>query len=310
MSLVAVVGASVGATACFSVSTALKHRSAEGVPETAGYAPRKLLRLVVATARHPLYLAALLADGAGLALQVLALHIGALSVVQPLMTTALVFSLIAAHRIAHTRISGRELSCAALLVVALVGFLLASGTADAATHAAQPADRLPAVLAGALTVALAGTCVWLARRLPSGGAAALMGVAAGATYACTAALIKSCANIAASGPVALLTSWQLYVFVVAAGAGLLMAQLAFQAGPLSASLPATATVDPLLSVAIGVWVYDERLNRGAGWVVAEVLCLVVLSIAAVVLSRSQAGPDDRGGARHDRSDQATRASAP
>jgi len=53
VSLVAVVGASVGATACFSVSTALKHRSAEGVPETAGYAPRKLLRLVVATARHP-----------------------------------------------------------------------------------------------------------------------------------------------------------------------------------------------------------------------------------------------------------------
>ena len=132
MSLVAVVGASVGATACFSVSTALKHRSAEGVPETAGYDARA----ATAGRRHgtPLYLAALLADGAGLALQVLALHIGALSVVQPLMTTALVFSLVAAHRIAHTRISGRELSCAALLVVALVGFLLASGTADAATH--------------------------------------------------------------------------------------------------------------------------------------------------------------------------------
>jgi hypothetical protein len=310
VSLVAVVGASVSATACFSISTALKHRSAEGVPDTTGYAPRKLLRLVAATARHPLYLAALLADVAGLALQVLALHIGALSVVQPLMTTALVFSLIAAHRIARTRISGREVSCAALLGAALVGFLLASGAVDASTHAAQPADRLPAVLAGALTMGLAGACVWLARRLPSGGAAALMGVATGATYACTAALIKSCTNVAASGPVALLTSWQLYVFVVAAGAGLLMAQLAFQAGPLRASLPATATVDPLLSVAIGVWVYDERLNCGPASVAAEVLCLVVLSIAAVVLSRLQVGPDARGEAKHVRSDRAIHTPAP
>ena len=134
MSMVAVVGASVGATACYALSTALKHRSTATVPETAGLAPHKLFRFATATARHPLYLAAILAGTVGLALQVLALHIGALSVVQPLLTTSLLFSLIAAHRIAGTRISARELRWGAMLVVALVGFMLAAGRSTRGSH--------------------------------------------------------------------------------------------------------------------------------------------------------------------------------
>jgi drug/metabolite transporter (DMT)-like permease len=292
MSMVAVVGASVGATACYALSTALKHRSTATVPETAGLAPHKLFRFATATARHPLYLAAILAGTLGLALQVLALHIGALSVVQPLLTTSLLFSLIAAHRIAGTRISARELRWGAMLVVALVGFMLAAGTVHAhlSPHA-QQADRVPAVLAGVLALTLATSCVLTSRRLPRGGAAALMGVAVGTLHACGAALIKSCTNVATSGVVALLTSWQLYLFLLAGGAGLLLTQLAFQAGPLSASLPAITTVDPLLSVVIGVWVYDERLKGGPGSVLTEVLCLVLLSVSAVRLSRVQAAAE-------------------
>ena len=226
MSMVAVVAASVGATACYALSTALKHRSTATVPETAGLAPHKLVRFATATARHPLYLAAILAGTVGLALQVLALHIGALSVVQPLLTTALLFSLIAAHRIAGTRISARELRWGAMLVVALVGFMLAAGTVHAhiSPHA-QHADRVPAVLAGVLALTLATSCVLTSRRLPRGGAAALMGIAVGTIHACGAALIKSCTNVATSGLVALLTSWQLYLFLLAGGAGLLLTQL-------------------------------------------------------------------------------------
>jgi drug/metabolite transporter (DMT)-like permease len=293
--MLAVVGASVGATAFFALSTALKHRSARTAPDVSGLAPRRLLRFVGATARHPLYLAALLADGLGLALQVYALHIGALSVVQPLLTTALLFSLVLAHRVAGTRITRRELAWGAVLVVALVGFMLASGTARTGSSAMlQAADRAPAVLAGVMAVTLAATCVLTSRKLPSGGAAALMGIAVGIAYACTAALIKSCTNIVSSGLPALATSWQPYVLVVAGGIGMVLAQLAFQAGPLTASLPAIAAVDPLLSVAIGVWVYDERLSRGAWSVAAEVGCLTLMSVSAVLLSRVQAATEDTG----------------
>ena len=54
----------------------------------------------------------------------------------------------------------------------------------------QAADRAPAVLAGVMAVTLAATCVLTSRKLPSGGAAALMGIAVGIAYASTAALIK------------------------------------------------------------------------------------------------------------------------
>jgi drug/metabolite transporter (DMT)-like permease len=294
MSMLAVVAASVGATAFFALSTALKHRSAHTSPDATGLEPHRLARFIHATARHPLYLGGLVADVVGVSLQVYALHIGALSVVQPRLTTALLFSLVLAHRVAGTRISRREFAWGAALVVALVGFMVASGTVQTSGHAAvmQAADRVPAVLAGILAVALAATCVLTSRRLPSGGAAALMGIAVGTAYACTAALIKSCTNIVAAGPVALLTSWQPYLLVVAGGIGLLLAQLAFQSGPLTASLPAIATVDPLLSVAIGVWVYDERLNRGPVAVGAEIGFLALMSLAAVMLSRVQGVAED------------------
>jgi hypothetical protein len=66
-------------------------------------------------------------------------------------------------------------------------------------------------------------------------------------FAGTAALIKATTNVCSSlGGVGLL----------------LLTQLASQAGQLTASSPAISTVDPLLSVAIGVLVYGEHLRRG------------------------------------------------
>ncbi len=69
------------------------------------------------------------------------------------------------------------------------------------------------------------------------------------------------------------------MLVVGAG-GQLLTQLAFQAGPITASLPAISTVDPLLSVLIGVLVYHERLHRGplGGVLLLALLLLLVISV--------------------------------
>lgn len=281
----AVVAASLGATGFFALATALKHRSARLSPDAQELGARQVGRFIAATARSPLYLGGLVADIGGLGLQVYALHIGALAVVQPLMITALLFSLVLNHRVAGTRITRPELWWAAVLVASLVGFLFASGAVAAARTASVLADHGPATVAGIIAVATAVTCILLARALPHGRAAALIGIAVGITYACTAALIKSCTNIADGGPLALLTSWQLYVLIAAGASGLLLSQLAFQAGPLTASLPAIATVDPLLSVALGVFVYDERLRPGVVAGVADAVFLMSLSAAAIFLSR-------------------------
>lgn len=300
MNLTLVVPISLGSAAFFSLATALKHRSAGQMPHVEQFRPRELLGFAAATLRHPLWLAGILADVGGFGLQVLALHLGGLIVVQLVLVSAVLFSLVVAHWIAGTRISGRELVLAPVVVVSVVGFLLVSG---ALTATPDRADRLPAVLAAVSILAAVVSFVVASRRFSrrkwgSRRAAALLGVAAGAIYAGTAALIKVCTNVAADhGPLALLTSWQVYALIAAGGSGLFLAQMAFQAGPLAASLPATATTDPLVSVVLGVVVFDEQLRTGAVPVVLSLVCLAALSTAVVLLSRIRATVEHAGPSR-------------
>ena len=245
----------------------------------------------MAALRHPLWLGGVGADVGGVALQVLALHLGGLIVVQLVLVSAVLFSLVVAHWIAGTRMTRRELLLGAVLVVAVTGFLLVSGALRAVP---STADRLPAILAGLAILAAVVTLVAWSRRFSSHRrgsrrAAAMLGTAVGAIYAGTAALIKTSTNVIAShGVLALLTSWQLYCLIVAGVSGLLLAQMAFQAGPLTASLPATATVDPLISVLLGVIVFDEQLTTDTGPLLLTVLCLLVMSGAVAMLSQVRA----------------------
>jgi drug/metabolite transporter (DMT)-like permease len=280
-----VVGTTLAATTFFALSTALKHRSA--AKADAGEVQKRTVHFLRDTAVSPLWLGGMLADLGGLTLQITALHIGALAVVQPLMITALLFSLVLNHVVAGTRITGRELVGAGVLVAALVSFLFVSGASSPRiTGPAQPADPVPAVALGVAAVVICLVCLAVARRSSPGLRAALTGATVGTAYAFTAALIKASSNVLVShGLIALATSWQLYVAVVSGATGLVLTQLAFRAGPLRSSLPSIATVDPLVSIVLGVVVYDEHLRPGVLPVAGEVLCLLVLCGAAVYLGR-------------------------
>lgn len=284
-----VVVLSLAAALAFAVSTSLKHVSAGHVPDAQNLQARSLGRFIRATVSHRLWLAGIGCDVFGLALQVVALHLGALSVVQPLLLTSLLFALVIRGRFEHQRIAAKQSLWAVLLICSLGGFVLLAATPSAAV--AQAADRIPAAIAGAVGVVLVLACLSLGRRLRNGGwTAALLGTAVGVIYAATAALIKAATDIAARNPIDLLTSWQLYTVIAVGAAGLVLSQLTFQAGPLTASLPATATVDPLLSIVIGVAVYDERLRQGLATDLVLIVLLIVLGIAVVQLSRNSVDP--------------------
>jgi drug/metabolite transporter (DMT)-like permease len=230
----------------------------------------------------PLWFAGLGFDVIGVGLQVVALHYGALALVQPLLVSGLIFALILRHVGSSSRVSGRELLWAGVLVGCLVGFLFFSG-ATTGGNPAQAADQGAAAVTGIAILAAIVACMVLARRtIPPTGRAALLGVAVGAVYALTAALIKAASDVfAAHGVVALVRSWQLYVLLLMGAAGQWLTQRAFQAGPITSSLPAISTVDPLLSVLIGVLVYHEVLHRGP-WGGLLLLALLLLLVAAVI----------------------------
>lgn len=278
-----VIVLSLGAALSFAVSTTLKHVSAEEVPEVSELRPNVLMRFVHATLSHPLWLAGMVADVGGLTLQVLALHYGALAVVQPLLVSGLVFSLLMRRR-ERWHLSSHEVLWALVLVACLIGFLSLSGTAKPQPH--HGADRLPAVIAAVVGVVIALACIVLARRLrPAASSSALMGIAVGVVYAASAALLKGVSDVAVNGPLAVIECWQLYAVIVVGGIGLMLNQLAFQSGPLTASLPAIATVDPLLSIVVGVLIYDEHIHRGPLAGFGFLVLMLLLATAVIELGK-------------------------
>jgi hypothetical protein len=110
-------------------------------------------------------------------------------------------------------------------------------------------------------------------------------VAAGIVYATTAALLKTLTGIASGGVAAVAGSWQLYVVLVLGGAGVVLTQLAYQSGPLVASLPAITIVNPLLSIVIGVVVYDEDIRHGPGAIGAMAGLLLLLGFSVLQLTK-------------------------
>jgi len=274
-----VVGLSLGSALAFAASTNLKHSSAAELPDVHRFRAGAVARFAAATLSHRLWLAGIVTDGIGLTLQIFALHLGALAVVQPLLISGLLFALLLRRRQGR-RVTAHEVRWALVLTGCLVGFLFLAGTNP--TGGGDGPDRLPAVVAACVGVVVALFCLLLAhRRRPAADAAALMGVAVGVVYAASAALLKGLTDQAVRGPLAALTSWQLYTVIVVGAVGLLLSQLAFQAGPLTASLPAIATVDPLLSIVVGVLIYDEHIHRGP-WSGAGLLALMLLLGLSVV----------------------------
>jgi hypothetical protein len=285
--MLAAILAAVSAAALFAVAAALQHRSAGLVTAAgqgqaarlAGFAPRTL--------RHPLWIAGALASLAGFGLHALALHDGPLTLVQPLLVTGVIFALPLRQILERRRPRYAELGWAAALALGLAVFIL---VATPATGAGQPADSKPAIICLAvIALSIPGCCV-AGRRATGSMSAAALGTAAGLTFAATAGLLKETVNVVSRGAGALLTTWPGYALIVAGALGLLLNQLAYQAGPLRASLPAITTVNPIVSLVIGVAVFDERFRSGAPYLAGEVLGLVLIAVAAVALTRS--GPAD------------------
>jgi len=285
VSVTAAVGFGVGAAACFAVATAAQHRSAGDVPEAGGLQPRAVVAFARATLRQPLWLLGVGADLVGLTCHALALGQGSLALVQPLLISGLLFALPARQLLEHRAPTRAELLMAALLVAGLSGFLLAADPVGGDT-----ADRLPAVLLAAGLALAAGVLLSAGRRRTAQLRAVLYGSATGVAFGATAALIKSCTNAAAHGWPHLFTSPALWLLLAVGPAGLVINQLAFQAGPLTASLPALAVIDPLVSLAAGLLVFDERLSSQPDRIVAAIAGLIVVVAAGVALSRREALP--------------------
>jgi drug/metabolite transporter (DMT)-like permease len=262
----------LAAAALFAVAAVAQQQAASANVDEHG------LRLILRLLRTPRWLAAAAGNVFGYGLQAAALSLGSLLVVQPLLVTTLVFALPLGARWNHRPIGRTEIGWAVALCCALAVFLLVARPAGGA-DVTPLRDWAPSLVVAGAVVVIAG----IAGVRSTGRRRALsFAILAGTSVGVASAVTKSVVSHLGDDVLGTLGHWELYVLAVSALTGVIGQQLAFQAGALEVSFPATMVLDPVVSVVLGVTALNETVSAsGIEWLViaAAVLVLVAGTIA-------------------------------
>jgi drug/metabolite transporter (DMT)-like permease len=240
-------------------------------------------RFVVALLRNPMWLAGWGALAGGFVFQALALHVGQLSVVQPLLVTELVFALALRRVWLHQPIRGVTWWAAALTCVSLSLFL-AMSEPQGGTH--YP-DSSAWVTGAWGSVGAAVVLALLSMRGPVVRRTALLASAAAVMWALVAVLVKTMTDtLTEFGVGGMFAHWPVYAL---AGAGLgaeVLHQATLRVGPLSVSQPLLVIVNPIVSIALSVWIFQEYFTPDAARLAVGSAAFIAMCGCAVMLTRT------------------------
>src|SRR5665213_3384460 len=233
--------------------------------------------------RHPLWLLGWVALCGSLIFQALALHFGPLSIVQPILVTELILALVLRQLWLHQSIRGVTWLAAFVTAAGLVIFLVMTSPHGGLFLPTTSAWAVPSIVC----VAAVALLVLLAQRGSPARRAALFASATAVMWALEATIIKATTDtISALGFGGAFTRWPIYALIVGGMIGLLCEQAALHVGPLSVSQPFIVIVDPVVSVALGIWLYHERLHAGVVHIGIGVIAFVAMCGGIVALTRT------------------------
>ncbi|MGM9441722.1 DMT family transporter [Streptomyces murinus] len=266
----------VAGAASNAVGTAFQRKAASA-------SSRGGIRLLAELVRRPFWMIGMAGVICAALFQSLALVNGPLALVQPLFILELPFALLVAAPLMHRRLPPSGWWGVASCVAGLAVLLIAAAPGAALDQA--PLTRwIPALClcVGAMAVAV----LLAAPGRPAARRAALLAAASATGNALTAALLKSASStFADEGFLAFLRSWQTYGFALAGVAAVLLLENALQAGPLAAAQPALTIGDAVVSLALGIALFHERIRTG-WWLVPEACGALMIVAGVLVLSRT------------------------
>lgn len=275
-------GLALAGSGCYAVATVTQHGVARHLPSERAFDLTVLIRL----ARRPLWLAGMAAVIVGFALQAVALGLGRLVVVEPVLATGLLFALALAARRDRRPLCPAEWA-ATLAVVGGLAVFLAVGQPSGGQ---RTADAAVLGLATAATAALVGGCTILAGRFGGHHRALLLGVAGGVAAGTTDAVIKTVTVLAAGHLLGVFTDVRLYLLIVVGLVTFTIQQNGYRAAALAAFLPAFAVLEPVTGSLLGLLLYHEQLSDGPGQIVVELAaCAVAIWGIARLATPAMAG---------------------
>jgi drug/metabolite transporter (DMT)-like permease len=242
-------------------------------------------RLVLHLMSKPVWWIGIGAMIAGSALGGWALQLGSVTLVEPLLSTNLLFAFVIAAWLKRVRVTVRELLGAALLSAAL-GVFIGVGRPRSAAHIRIPG--LPvSLLALGVVAGVVVVLVGVARTRPLHVESVLIATGAGLMYGLQDVATRATfVLVDRHGFAHLLGAIWPYLLVGSAAVGIMLSQSAFRAARLDYSLPPTAAAEPVTGIGLGVTVLGDRIALGAGPIAAEALCLLAMVCGVVLIARS------------------------
>ena len=276
MVISAVLAAFAAASNAFA--SVLQRYEARTAPSTEAFR----LALLRDLARRPLWWLGIAGVAAAAVFQGAALLTGPLALVQPIMMVELPFTLMLAAFVFRQSLGVRSMAAVVGITAGVVALLVA----------VDPSGGDTEVGVGRWLLALPGIALVLAVLIGLGRAvtgvprAAALGMATAVMFSLTAAFMKDATGRIPFGAGAFFSSWQLYATCVAGLLALFLLQNAYQAGTLVVSQPAVTVGDALVSLLLGVLLFEEELRLSGWWLAVALVGLGMIVFGAVELSRS------------------------
>lgn len=267
----------------FALSAFFQQRAARETHREGRSVPRAAVALMSTLLRDPVWLQGWLFNLAGFGIQALALHLGSVATVQPMLATQLLFALPMSSFEQRIWPGARDWIGAGSISAGLVVLVL---VVHVRPLVGEP-DRGRILLAALAVVAAIVVLIPIASRIGPGALVLIAGACAGCCFAMTAVFIKLTTDDLANHGVAYTArDWVGYALASSTLAGLVLGQGAFANGPLPWAVATKETANPIASYAIGVLAFPVLFPTGTGALVGVSIAGALVVVGAVALAHS------------------------
>ncbi|NKQ24112.1 DMT family transporter [Streptomyces galbus] len=235
--------------------------------------------------RRPGWWAALMLNGLGGLLHVVALAYGPLSLVQPLGALTIVFALPMAALFVGRRAGATAWRGAIMATVGLAGLLSLVGASDA--QSLSGAQRVfVALVTGGAVVAL--MVAGRAAHRPPAVRSVLLATGSGIAFGMSSVFTKTVA-VDWSGGVTASDLPSLAVIGVFATAGVLLSQASYKDAGLAAPLATLTVVNPVVAAVVGITMFGETFRYGSTGTALALSCAGVAGGGLILLTTERIG---------------------
>jgi drug/metabolite transporter (DMT)-like permease len=208
-----------------------------------------------------------------------------LTLVEPLLTTYLVFALVLAVPMSRQSVRWTEVSGALILCAGVTLLSVSRSTKPIGMSFGSFSHwYVAAIIAGVAFIA-----VQIGHRRKGPARATLTGLGAGLVFGIQDALTRQTLEILQTHPwTHLFVVWPPYCLVATGIVGLWLMQNAFSSGPLHSSLPTIAAGEPVAGIALGIVVFGDRIQISPGPLAIEAGGIAALIVGVVMVASSSA----------------------